>query len=58
MREMNVIASFRMYGFRWNSVKVNGVKVCVVCDAAESLWHLVENRGAEGKEKQDINKLN
>lgn len=56
--ERYVIASFRMYSFRWNSVKVNGVRVCVMCDAAESVRHLIEDcPGVEGEEKQNINKI-
>lgn len=53
-----VIAGFRMYGFRWSSKKVNGVRECVLCDAVESVKHLIEDcPGTAGEERQDLNNI-
>ena len=53
-----LIANFRMYGFKWNSRKINGERICVLCDGIESVEHLIEDcEGTSGELRQALNSM-
>lgn len=53
--DRHVIAKFRLYSFKWESRKVDGVRVCALCSENETVEHLIEDcRGTQGTERDAL----
>lgn len=56
--ERHVLAKFRMYGFKWESRVIDSVRVCVLCNEAESIEHLIEDcQGTAGALREKLHQV-